>query len=238
MDTQEIIELVKKSFEAKYNDQNFKIVKETISVNHREHHDFANDIGIEWMQHLPKMNLKPNVLQWIVEGDLVVQHSLYPPSLVYKSHTHIVDIWKIEGNKIVEHWDIVEEISKEAWEFLLPRNTQEAAGENLEIKDVVMNFLADVTTNKQFDKVDQYISEDAISYTNEGPINYRIAALDFAKNYTVDMQFKHVVASGKFVMVYMHVEFEGVVMAIADVFEVNNNKQISAKWTVSQKVTQ
>ena len=49
------------------------------------------------------------VKQVIAEGDLVVLHvhSVLVPGTPGR---HIVDIFRVEGDKVVEHWDVIQEI--------------------------------------------------------------------------------------------------------------------------------
>jgi len=62
-------------------------------------------------QIFPELRMEPKRI--IAEGDLVVLHS----HLILKPGdrgTAVVDIFRLENGKIVEHWDVVQEVPETA----------------------------------------------------------------------------------------------------------------------------
>ncbi len=81
---------------------------------YRQHNPSAKDgpeafIGfVEWFaQTYPSFQI--DIKRIIAEGDLVVMHShlVHEPG---ERGTAVVDIFRLENGKIVEHWDVVQEI--------------------------------------------------------------------------------------------------------------------------------
>ena len=91
-------------------------VAKYLGPNYRQHNPGAGD-GPEpfiaavkgFAQTFPEFRMEPKRI--IAEGDLVVLHS----HLILKPGdrgTAVVDIFRLENGKIVEHWDVVQEVPK------------------------------------------------------------------------------------------------------------------------------
>ena len=89
-------------------------VAKYLGPNYRQHNPGAADgpepfIGIvkRFAQIFPEFRMEPKRI--IAEGDYVVLHS----HLILKPGdrgTAVVDIFRLENGKIVEHWDVVQEV--------------------------------------------------------------------------------------------------------------------------------
>ena len=93
-------------------------VAKYLGPNYRQHNPTAGD-GPEpfiqtvkrFSQIFPDLRMEPKRI--IAEGDLVVLHS----HLILKPGdrgTAVVDIFRLENGKIVEHWDVVQEVPETA----------------------------------------------------------------------------------------------------------------------------
>ncbi|MEV4163783.1 nuclear transport factor 2 family protein [Nonomuraea dietziae] len=84
----------------------------------------ARHVGSPYIQHNPQApdgpeafigfltqlpDLRLDVKRVIAEGDLVVVHSLMTMSDADRG-TAVVDIFRLEDGKIVEHWDVLQEV--------------------------------------------------------------------------------------------------------------------------------
>jgi predicted SnoaL-like aldol condensation-catalyzing enzyme len=89
-------------------------VAKYLGPNYRQHNPGAGD-GPEpfiatvkrFAQNFPDLRMEPKRI--IAEGDLVVLHS----HLILKPGDRgsaVVDIFRLENGKIVEHWDVVQEV--------------------------------------------------------------------------------------------------------------------------------
>ena len=89
-------------------------VAKYLGPNYRQHNPGAGD-GPEpfiktvkrFAQIFPELRMEPKRI--IAEGDLVVLHS----HLILKPGdrgTAVVDIFRLENGKIVEHWDVLQEV--------------------------------------------------------------------------------------------------------------------------------
>jgi predicted SnoaL-like aldol condensation-catalyzing enzyme len=89
-------------------------VAKYLGPNYRQHNPGAGD-GPEpfietvkrFAQNFPELRMEPK--RMVAEGDYVVLHS----HLILKpGHrgTAIVDIFRLENGRIVEHWDVVQEV--------------------------------------------------------------------------------------------------------------------------------
>jgi predicted SnoaL-like aldol condensation-catalyzing enzyme len=57
--------------------------------------------------------VRVEIMRTIAEGDLVVTHSRFTLGPADRGRA-VADIWRIEGGKIVEHWDVIQEIPEQA----------------------------------------------------------------------------------------------------------------------------
>ena len=102
-------------YEAAINQKDVEAALSYIGPKYIQHNPRAQD-GIEGLKgfiggYLKKANpgLKASIQRVIVEGDLVVLHvkSVPEPGAL---GTAIVDIFRLENGKIVEHWDVMQPV--------------------------------------------------------------------------------------------------------------------------------
>jgi len=109
-------ELVKNYMNDVWVNRNIDILDQYISNSYFIQHNQHLEDGLEALKNfLPHLfnNLMPNgtweVKRIIAEDNMVVVHSVAKPS-PDNLGTAVVDIFKVDGNKIIEHWDVTMDI--------------------------------------------------------------------------------------------------------------------------------
>jgi predicted SnoaL-like aldol condensation-catalyzing enzyme len=93
-------------------------VEKYIGANYRQHNPNAVD-GPQGVIAYASAYIKANPLlhmdfkRIIAEGDLVAIHSHFKPNPSDRGES-IVDIFRVENGKLVEHWDIVQSVPRNA----------------------------------------------------------------------------------------------------------------------------
>lgn len=64
-----------------------------------------------WIETMP--DLRVDFKRFIVEGDLVTVHSHFRTAPDQRGLA-VMDIFRLENGKIVEHWDVLQEVPKES----------------------------------------------------------------------------------------------------------------------------
>ena len=93
-------------------------VRQYVGASYRQHNPMAGDgpdpfIGfVKWLtSENPKLRVE--FKRFIAEGDLVVVHSHTIPAPGARG-TAVMDIFRLDDGKIVEHWDVVQEVPEKA----------------------------------------------------------------------------------------------------------------------------
>jgi predicted SnoaL-like aldol condensation-catalyzing enzyme len=93
-------------------------VAKYVGNSYRQHNPLAGDgtapfIGfVNWLTGA-NPDLRFHFKRFIAEGDLVVVHSHMVPSKDARG-TAVMDIFRLEDGKIVEHWDVLQEVPEKA----------------------------------------------------------------------------------------------------------------------------
>ena len=214
-------------------------------------------VGEVYIQHNPMVgdgkealngllqHITPNVeiVRSIAEGDLVVQHNKSTGWGDGKTYVSF-DVFRMKDNKIVEHWDVMQEMAAKT----VSGRTQ--VDGPVAIKDmdkteankkVVQGFLDDVVYGHNWNNIAQYISPETYAQHNpavgDGLSGFGEFMASLAKN-NVTMAFEktyRLVAEGDFVFVHSKGEFGGKKVAFADLFRLENGK-IVEHWDVIQEI--
>lgn len=116
-DTQQNRKLVLDFYEAALNEKNVEKAKTFLGDKYVQHNPHVPE-GPEGLLRLVRFRRdkfpkgRNEVKMIIAEGDLVALHvhSVLVPGTPGRK---IVDIFRVEGNKVVEHWDVIQEIPEE-----------------------------------------------------------------------------------------------------------------------------
>ena len=93
-------------------------VRQYVGRYYRQHNPMAGDgtepfVGfVKWITG-ENPDLRVEFKRLVAEGDLVVVHSHFIPSKGARG-TAVMDIFRIEDGKIVEHWDVLQDVPETA----------------------------------------------------------------------------------------------------------------------------
>ncbi|KXO03113.1 pyruvate kinase [Bacillus thuringiensis] len=101
-----------------FNKHNIDIIPKYVSEDYQQHNPFVADGRKAFMDFFKEDFVKnPNssaeIKRVVAEGDTVALHVHSRTNSQDKGVT-IVDIFRIKDGKIVEHWDVIQEIPNEA----------------------------------------------------------------------------------------------------------------------------
>ena len=116
-DTKQNRKLVLDFYEAALNEKNVEKTKTFLGDKYIQHNPYVPE-GPEGLLRLVRFRRdkfprgRNEVKMIIAEGDLVALHvhSVLVPGTPGRK---IVDIFRVEGNKVVEHWDVIQEITED-----------------------------------------------------------------------------------------------------------------------------
>ncbi|EEK70378.1 hypothetical protein bcere0007_51700 [Bacillus mycoides] len=101
-----------------FNKHNIDIIPKYVSEDYQQHNPFVADGRKAFMDFFKEDFVKnPNsfaeIKRVVVEGDTVALH-VHSRTNSQDKGVAIVDIFRIKDGKIVEHWDVIQEIPNEA----------------------------------------------------------------------------------------------------------------------------
>ncbi|MEM7155074.1 MAG: nuclear transport factor 2 family protein [Myxococcota bacterium] len=84
-----------------------------------QHNPWADDGGAH-VEAMCDFTFGVDMRRWIVQGDLVAYHGLYTAPNPLGEHPLLcVDIWRVQGDQIVEHWDALMPTPPDVAEIML-----------------------------------------------------------------------------------------------------------------------
>ena len=179
------------------------------------------------------------------DGDFVFLHmKMKNPAGKYEA---VADIFKVKNNKIVELWDVIQEVpdkSKNPHPMFDIKQAYIPVKRNIkqeEInKKIVLVFYQKLFGDKDASAIDAYLTKDYIQHNPavaDGSVALKNAVKQWfngAKKEKIDVQ--HLAADGD--LVFLHIKntrTAGETNAIVDIFRLKNNK-IVEHWDVIQEV--
>jgi len=105
-------------YDAAINNKDFEAARKLLGGQYKQHNPTAAD-GAEGLKGFIEFlktrfpNQKGEIKRVIAEGDLVVLH-VHSTRGDNTPGRAIVDIFRIEGGKVVEHWDVIQDVPEKA----------------------------------------------------------------------------------------------------------------------------
>ncbi|MEE3949933.1 ester cyclase [Bacillus wiedmannii] len=101
-----------------FNNHNIDIIPKYVSEDYKQHNPFVADGRKAFMDFfkedfVKKPNSSAEIKRVVAEGDTVALH-VHSRTNSQDKGVAIVDIFRIKDGKIVEHWDVIQEIPNEA----------------------------------------------------------------------------------------------------------------------------
>ncbi len=184
-------------------------------------------------------SFSPNIIRSFEDGDLVVIQS----SSDFGGGVVIFDLFRFEGETIVEHWDGIQNLApangsgRTMIDGAVEVSDLDKTEEN---RELVVNFVTDVLMNGDLEKIPNYIGDIYLQHNPNGVDGAEglvgmfgfLAANNISFGYT---QIHNVVAQGNFVLTQSEGQIGGKTNAFFDLFRVEDGK-IVEHWDVVQEV--
>ncbi len=175
---------------------------------------------------------KPNV-RLIAQGEFVVMHLNVEFA---GQHKAVLDLFRIENEKIAEHWDAIQDItdlgSKAIGTVDGPVTTEDhhLTSENAEI---IRKFSEQVLIDRRSDKLDDFVAEKMIQHipeVNDGKESFQqyLSGLSFEKVHRL-------IAEGNFVVSQATGSLQGLPYVFYNIYRLSHGK-IREHWSVSQAI--
>jgi predicted SnoaL-like aldol condensation-catalyzing enzyme len=190
---------------------------------------------------LPKDSAKVNTVRVLADGDFIFAHTEYDffgPKVGF-------DIFRFEGGKIVEHWDNLQEKSKDANPSKHTMTDGPTEATELDKTDfnkkLVRSFVDDILVNGKMERLGGYFDGD--SYIQHNPhigdgLSGLGKALETMAKRGITMKYDQihkVLGEGKFVLVVSEGKFGGKHSSFYDLFRVDNGK-IAEHWDTIETI--
>ncbi len=192
------------------------------------------------LQALPKGSARANTARVFQDGDYVFAHTEYNffgPKIGF-------DVFRFENDKIVEHWDNLQETAKPnpSGRTMLDGPTVVIDLDRTESnKAIVRSFVDDILVNGRMDKLAGYFDGD--NYLQHNPavadgLSGLGSALAAMAKAGVSMKYERVhktLGEGNYVLVISEGQFAGKHVAFHDLFRVQANK-IAEHWDTIEPI--
>ena len=235
------LDLVKGALTEMFDQSNASLVDEYYRDDYRQHSPSIKDGKAGLVSAIKGMkdnnvSIKRDIIRTLAEGDLVYIQSRVSfaggPSKV------VVDLFKLNKGKIVEHWDVVQDEIPKAKSVNgnsmldgLGNANRQVSNQYLEnnkqvVKDFIeKGFAGDVTL------LDSLFGEEYIQHNPYVP-NGKEAVLGFLKNGGFVADIKQIIAQGDLVSVLVEYGRDGDKFhnACADLFRLDTNSKVVEHW--------
>jgi len=179
------------------------------------------------------------------DGNIVVMHNSYDNAEAFGAKEMVTfDVYRIENNKIAEHWDA---LSPRIKETASGRSQVDGVtkvtdlGKTETNKKLIEDFLSDVMFGKKPEKITEYISAETYHQHNiaikdglEG-LNDAIKYLESQNDMFTYQKVHKILGEGNFVLTICEGEWHGRKQSFYDLFRIEN-KKIVEHWDIIQEI--
>lgn len=194
----------------------------------------------ELMEVLPKGSTKAKVIRAFQDGEFVFAHTKYE----FFGAKVGFDIFRFEDDKIVEHWDnlqeLVEKTASGRTQYDGPSEVSDL-DKTQENKTLVQNFVNDVLFAKNPNKITEYISTEKYHqhnpYVKDGleGLGEAIAYLTSKNDMFIYTKTHMILGEGNFVLAASEGSWHGKLHAFFDLFRVEDGK-IVEHWDTIEEI--
>jgi predicted SnoaL-like aldol condensation-catalyzing enzyme len=194
----------------------------------------------EVLQAIPKGTAKAKVVRAFQDDDFVFAHTKYN----FFGPKSDFDIFRFKDEKIVEHWDnlqeIVEKTASGRTQFDGPTEVMDL-DKTQENKTLVKNFVNDILFGKAVNKITEYISTE--QYDQHNPfvkdgldgLNEAIKYLTSENDMFIYTKTHKVLGEGNFVLAVSEGSWHGKAQSFYDLFRIENGK-IVEHWDTIEEI--
>jgi predicted SnoaL-like aldol condensation-catalyzing enzyme len=240
--------LVRTFYQRLFGDKDITAIDDYVASGYIQHNPQVADgsvalkaMATQWIAGMPPTTV--DFRKILAEGNLVILH-VRTPSPDGTSFQAITEYFRVENNKLVEHWDVIQDAPTTSANAhpMFGNDANTTAARNLvqeeANKQLVITFYQRLFGAKDVTAIDDYIVENYIQH-NPQVADGRAAIKAMAKQWiagtpatTVD--FRKTVSEGNIVALHIKAPTpDGSFQAISEYFRVENNK-ITEHWDVIQ----
>ncbi|WP_425075275.1 nuclear transport factor 2 family protein [Psychroserpens sp. S379A] len=234
------------AFFKNYSEEGIRTYFDENYIQHNPHTPTGIAPVIQFLPALKEAGTTYKTHRLLQDGNLVVAHNTYDNAEAFGAKEMVTfDIYRIENNKIAEHWDAV-----------TPKVTETASGRSqidgptviVDLdktetnKKIIKNFMKDVMMGENPSKITDYISTETYKQHNTAVkdgldgLNEAIAYLTSQNNMFVYKKVHKILGEGNFVFTQSEGEWNGgKPYAFYDLYRLKDGK-IVEHWDVIQEV--
>ncbi|MEO0599981.1 MAG: nuclear transport factor 2 family protein [Myxococcota bacterium] len=201
-----------------------------------QHNPWAEDGGAH-VEAMCDFDFGVQMNRWVVQGELVAYHGLYTAPNPLGEHPLVcVDVWRVQGDAIVEHWDVLMPTPAPQAEIVL-------AGEGDGFADVTPDQVAsNVSSVRRLLEVgvrtaDTAVVDDLLApgFTVHHPDGGgRDAFVTWMQQSQPSIEVRKTIASGDLVFAQLLVEIAGKEEVVYDIFRFDGAGRITDQWMARQ----
>lgn len=204
-----------------------------------QHNPWAEDGGAH-VEAMCDFTFGVEMSRWAVQGDIVAYHGLYTAPNPLGEHPLLcVDLWRVQGDQIVEHWDALQPMPQAEADASLAGGgdgfadvspaqvARNAAAARRLVEAGIRNADAAV-----FDEV--FSPEFVLHRPGLDPADSRKGFEDWVRNAKPTAEVKRSVSSGDLVFLQLLVQAGGSEQIVYDIFRFDASGRVAEQWMVGQ----
>lgn len=203
-----------------------------------QHNPWAKD-GAAHVKEMCAFTFGLKAARWAAQGDLVAYHGLYTAPNPLGEHPLLcVDIWRVQGEQIVEHWDALAPTPAAAAEVMVSGGGDglaDLAANQVTTQAARARELLELGVARGDEAViDRILSPSFRVHRPEGGDAAALKA--WTKTASPKIEVKRTVASGELVFVHLLLESAQGKQVVFDIFRFDGAGRITDQWMVTQNV--